>query len=149
MVVLVACQSKEEGDEEIEGDVGLELKVNFSEKAVLRNARLSGKWGASETALSFFPFSPGESFKVKSQSVCLEVVITANKAQVFGNVPPFCHNNVVSIFCLSQMEIVCEHQQFRILVDGQPLCGFTHRLTQLASLTALRVHGDLQLTKVA
>ncbi len=80
MVVLVACQSKEEGDEEIEGDVGLELKVNFSEKAVLRNARLSGKWGASETALSFFPFAPGESFKVKSQSVCLEVVITANKA---------------------------------------------------------------------
>uniref|UniRef100_A0A8C1FPP8 Si:ch211-10a23.2 n=1 Tax=Cyprinus carpio carpio TaxID=630221 RepID=A0A8C1FPP8_CYPCA len=110
MVVLVACPSKGEGDEEIEGDVGLELKVNFSEKAVLRNARLSGKWGASETALSFFPFAPGEPFK---------------------------------------MEIVCEHQQFRILVDGQPLCGFTHRLTQLASLTALRVHGDLQLTKVA
>ncbi|XP_016132207.1 galectin-related protein B [Sinocyclocheilus grahami] len=110
MVVLVACPSKGEGDEEIEGDVGLELKVNFSEKAVLRNARLSGKWGALETALSFFPFAPGEPFK---------------------------------------MEIVCEHQQFRILVDGQPLCGFTHRLTQLASLTALRVHGDLQLTKVA
>ncbi len=49
----------------------------------------------------------------------------------------------------SQMEIVCEHQQFRILVDGQPLCGFTHRLSPLASLTALRVFGDLQLTKVA
>lgn len=110
MVVLVACQSKGEGDEEIEGDVGLELKVNFSQKAVLRNARLSGQWGVSETALSFFPFAPGEPFK---------------------------------------MEIVCEHQQFRILVDGQPLCGFTHRLTQLASLTALKIHGDLQLTKVA
>ncbi|XP_026135128.1 galectin-related protein B-like [Carassius auratus] len=112
MVVLVACQSKSkgEGDEEMEGDVGLELKVNFSQKAVLRNARLSGQWGASETALSFFPFAPGEAFK---------------------------------------MEIVCEHQQFRILVDGQPLCGFTHRLTQLASLTALKINGDLQLTKVA
>ncbi|XP_026079318.1 galectin-related protein B-like [Carassius auratus] len=110
MVVLVACQSKGERDEEMESDVGLELKVNFSEKTVLRNARLSGKWGASETALSFFPFAPGEPFK---------------------------------------MEIVCEHQQFRILVDGQPLCGFTHRITQLASLTALRVQGDLQLTKVA
>ncbi|XP_036398958.1 galectin-related protein A [Megalops cyprinoides] len=48
-----------------------------------------------------------------------------------------------------KMEIVCEHQQFRILVDGQPLCGFAHRLTQLASLTALHVCGDLQLTKVA
>ncbi|KAG7466119.1 hypothetical protein MATL_G00161550 [Megalops atlanticus] len=48
-----------------------------------------------------------------------------------------------------KMEIVCEHQQFRILVDGQPLCGFAHRLTQLASLTTLHVCGDLQLTKVA
>lgn len=147
MVVLVSCQSKGEGDEEIEGDVGLELKVNFPEKAVLRNARLSGQWGASETALSFFPFAPGEPFKV--ESVCLEGVITSDKAKIFGNVTPFCHNNVVSFFYLSQMEIVCEHQQFRILVDGQPLCGFAHRLTQLASLTALRVHGDLQLTKVA
>lgn len=69
MIVLVSCQSKGEGDEEIEGDVGLELKVNFSEKAVLRNARLSGQWGASETALSFFPFAPGESFKVETR-VC-------------------------------------------------------------------------------
>uniref|UniRef100_A0A3B4AA76 Galectin n=1 Tax=Periophthalmus magnuspinnatus TaxID=409849 RepID=A0A3B4AA76_9GOBI len=48
-----------------------------------------------------------------------------------------------------KMEIVCEHQQFRILVDGQPLCGFSHRFTPLASLTSLRVFGDLQLTKVA
>lgn len=48
-----------------------------------------------------------------------------------------------------KMEIVCEHQQFRILVDGQPLCGFSHRFSPLASLTALRVSGDLQLTKVA
>ncbi|XP_055027004.1 galectin-related protein A isoform X2 [Misgurnus anguillicaudatus] len=110
MVVLVSCQSKIEEDEEIEGDVALELKVNFAERAVIRNARLSGQWGASETALSFFPFASGEPFK---------------------------------------MEIVCEHQQFRIMVDGRPLCGFAHRFTQLSSLTALRVHGDLQLTKVA
>ncbi|XP_061599725.1 galectin-related protein A-like [Cololabis saira] len=48
-----------------------------------------------------------------------------------------------------KMEIVCEHQQFRILVDGQPLCGFSHRIVQLHSLTALRVFGDFQLTKVA
>lgn len=64
MVVLVSCQSKIEEDEEIEGDVGLELKVNFAEKAVHRNARLSGQWGATETAMSFFPFAPGEAFKV-------------------------------------------------------------------------------------
>uniref|UniRef100_A0A3Q4GC22 Galectin n=1 Tax=Neolamprologus brichardi TaxID=32507 RepID=A0A3Q4GC22_NEOBR len=106
---LVTLSTKPQ-EEETEGDVGLQLKVNFRDKAVQRNARLDGKWGSSENTLSFFPFAPGESFK---------------------------------------MEIVCEHQQFRILVDGQPLCGFTHRLSQLASLTALRVFGDLQLTKVA
>ncbi|KAM3871196.1 galectin-related protein B [Diretmus argenteus] len=103
-----SCQPQEE--EDTEGDVGLQLKVSFRDKAVHRNARLAGKWGPSENILSFFPFAPGEAFK---------------------------------------MEIVCEHQQFRILVDGQPLCGFTHRLSPLASLKALRVFGDLQLTKVA
>ncbi|XP_071385194.1 LOW QUALITY PROTEIN: galectin-related protein B [Centroberyx affinis] len=105
--VTVASSPQEEDSEP---DVGLQLKVSFMDKAVQRNARLAGKWGPAENTLSFFPFTPGEPFK---------------------------------------MEIVCEHQQFRILVDGQPLCGFTHRLPQLASLTALRVFGDLQLTKVA
>ncbi|KAM7376286.1 hypothetical protein PAMP_006029 [Pampus punctatissimus] len=105
--VTVSSKPQEEDKEE---DVGLQLKVSFTDKAVQRNARLAGKWGPAENTLSFFPFAAGESFK---------------------------------------MEIVCEHQQFRILVDGQPLCGFTHRLSTLASLTALRVFGDLQLTKVA
>ncbi|XP_028853143.1 galectin-related protein A [Denticeps clupeoides] len=106
LVVTVACQSEE--DQEV--DIGLQVTVTFAEKAVVRNARLAGKWGPSENALSFFPFATGEPFK---------------------------------------MEIVCEHQQFRILVDGQPLCCFTHRLTHLASLKMLHVAGDLQLTKVA
>ncbi|XP_026864054.1 galectin-related protein A [Electrophorus electricus] len=111
MVVTLSCSSRAEGKEEEEkGDVGLQLTVSFGQKSVLRNSRLAGEWGASESAISFFPFAAGESFK---------------------------------------MEIVCEHQQFRILVDGQPLCGFSHRVTQLASLTSLRVFGDLQLTKVA
>uniref|UniRef100_A0A3Q3E7N6 Galectin n=1 Tax=Hippocampus comes TaxID=109280 RepID=A0A3Q3E7N6_HIPCM len=106
----VFVRSFEQVEAESEGDVGLQLKVSFMDKAVQRNARLAGKWGPAENTLSFFPFAPGEPFK---------------------------------------MEIVCEHQQFRILVDGQPLCGFTHRLPRLASLTALRVFGDVQLTKVA
>ncbi|XP_061825021.1 galectin-related protein B [Nerophis lumbriciformis] len=113
--VVVSCkphreEDEEDGESESEGDVGLQLKVTFTDKAVQRNARLDGKWGRAENTLSFFPFAPGEPFK---------------------------------------MEIVCEHQQFRILVDGQPLCGFSHRLPQLASLTALRVFGDVHLTKVA
>ncbi|XP_012678458.1 galectin-related protein A-like [Clupea harengus] len=106
MVLAVACQSEEDR----EGDVGLQVTVSFGEKAVLRNARLEGKWGPSENALSYFPFTAGEPFK---------------------------------------MEIMCEHQQFRILVDGQPLCGFAHRLKHLASLNALRIMGDLEITKVA
>lgn len=107
--IEVIVSSKPE-EEDTEGDVGLQLKVSFMDKAIQRNARLAGKWGSSENNLSFFPFAAGEPFK---------------------------------------MEIVCEHQQFRILVDGQPLCGFSHRVSPLASLTALRVFGDLQLTKVA
>ncbi|XP_076841869.1 galectin-related protein A [Brachyhypopomus gauderio] len=112
MVVTLSCSSRAESEEEEkeEGDVGLQLTVSFGQKSVLRNSRLAGQWGATESAISFFPFAAGESFK---------------------------------------MEIVCEHQQFRILVDGQPLCGFSHRVTRLASLTSLRVFGDLQLTKVA
>lgn len=51
-------------EEDTDGDVGLQLKVNFPDKAVQRNARLAGKWGKPETTLSFFPFAPGESFKV-------------------------------------------------------------------------------------
>lgn len=51
-------------EEDTEGDVGLQLKVSFMDKAVQRNARLAGKWGQAENTLSFFPFAPGESFKV-------------------------------------------------------------------------------------
>lgn len=52
-------------EEDSEADVGLHLKVNFPDKAVQRNARLAGQWGRAENTLSFFPFAPGESFKVK------------------------------------------------------------------------------------
>lgn len=52
-------------EEDSEGDVGLQLQVNFVDKAVQRNARLAGKWGKAENTLSFFPFAPGESFKVE------------------------------------------------------------------------------------
>ncbi|KAK3554628.1 hypothetical protein QTP70_030019, partial [Hemibagrus guttatus] len=98
LMVTLSCSPRGDGDEEQEGDVGLQLTIKFTEKAVIRNSRVNGKWGTSESILSFFPFAAGESFK---------------------------------------MEIVCEHQQFRILVDGQPLCGFMHRVTKLSSLTSL------------
>lgn len=61
--IEVTVSSKPQ-EEETEGDVGLQLKVSFTDKAVQRNARLAGKWGPSENTLSFFPFAPGEAFKV-------------------------------------------------------------------------------------
>ncbi|XP_075699372.1 galectin-related protein A-like [Rhinoderma darwinii] len=48
-----------------------------------------------------------------------------------------------------KMEILCEHQQMQVLLDGQRLCDFTHRVPQLKAVTGLRVTGDVQLTKVA
>lgn len=52
-------------DEDEQGDVGLQLKISFRDKAIQRNARLDGKWGPAENTLSFFPFAAGESFKVQ------------------------------------------------------------------------------------
>lgn len=62
--IEVTLSSKPRVEEDAEADVGLQLKVSFMDKAVQRNARLAGKWGPSENTLSFFPFAPGEAFKV-------------------------------------------------------------------------------------
>lgn len=47
-----------------------------------------------------------------------------------------------------KMEILCEHQQFRVQVDGQQVFDFTHRIKQLPKLTSLKIVGDVCLTKV-
>ncbi|KAM4690336.1 galectin-related protein-like [Rhinophrynus dorsalis] len=47
-----------------------------------------------------------------------------------------------------KMEILCEHQQMKVLLDGQQLFDFTHRIQQLRTVTALKVTGDIKLTKV-
>lgn len=69
--------SSEAQEEDTEGDVGLQLKVSFMDKAVQRNARLAGKWGPSENTLSFFPFAPGEAFKVQ-----LQLTLTTIRQQI-------------------------------------------------------------------
>ncbi|CDQ91000.1 unnamed protein product [Oncorhynchus mykiss] len=61
---MVVSLSSDPVEEDFEGDVGLQVKVNFLAKAVQRNARLAGNWGTSENTLSFFPFAAGEPFKV-------------------------------------------------------------------------------------
>ncbi|KAG9480870.1 hypothetical protein GDO78_010246 [Eleutherodactylus coqui] len=93
-----------------EEDVALLLTVNFQDRSIIRNAMFAGIWGAEEKKIPYFPFTPGDSFK---------------------------------------MEILCEHQQIRVLLDGQQLCEFTHRVPQLKAVTGLRVTGDIKLTKVA
>ncbi|XP_067894469.1 galectin-related protein A-like isoform X1 [Heterodontus francisci] len=94
---------------EPETDIGLEVTINFRDRSVVRNAKVSGKWGKEEKNIPYFPFTPMQHFK---------------------------------------MEILCEHQQFRVQVDGQQLFDFTHRVQQLQKLTALKITGDVRLTKV-
>ncbi|KAL2303655.1 hypothetical protein Nmel_008932 [Mimus melanotis] len=48
-----------------------------------------------------------------------------------------------------KMELLCEHQQIRVLLDGRQLCDFTHRIQPLNLVKALRISGDIKLTKVA
>ncbi|XP_040267613.1 galectin-related protein-like [Bufo bufo] len=96
--------------EDAEEDVALLLTVNFQDRSIIRNAKFAGIWVAEEKKIPYFPFTPGNNFK---------------------------------------MEILCEHQQMRVLLDGQGLCDFTHRVPQLKAVTGLRVTGDIKLTKVA
>ncbi|KAK2532224.1 galectin-related protein A, partial [Columba guinea] len=48
-----------------------------------------------------------------------------------------------------KMELLCEHQQIRVLLDGRQLCDFTHRIQPLNLVKALQISGDIKLTKVA
>ncbi|XP_028581528.2 galectin-related protein A-like isoform X1 [Podarcis muralis] len=48
-----------------------------------------------------------------------------------------------------KMELLCEHQQIRVLLDGRQLCSFTHRVQPMQRVTALQISGDIKLTKVA
>ncbi|XP_065610475.1 galectin-related protein-like [Cyrtonyx montezumae] len=48
-----------------------------------------------------------------------------------------------------KMELLCEHQQIKVLLDGRQLCDFTHRIQPLNLVKALQITGDVKLTKVA
>ncbi|XP_033835601.1 galectin-related protein-like isoform X1 [Periophthalmus magnuspinnatus] len=47
-----------------------------------------------------------------------------------------------------RMEIHCEHQRFRIFVDGHQLFDFYHKVKSLPSIDTVRIDGDLQITKL-
>lgn len=47
-----------------------------------------------------------------------------------------------------RIEIHCEHQRFRIFVDGHQLFDFYHKIKSLASIDTVRIDGDLHITKL-
>ncbi|KAM4591710.1 galectin-related protein B-like isoform 1-T1 [Odontesthes bonariensis] len=47
-----------------------------------------------------------------------------------------------------RIEIHCEHQRFRIFVDGHQLFDFYHKVKSLSTIDSVRIQGDLQLTKL-
>ncbi|TSK18079.1 Galectin-related protein [Bagarius yarrelli] len=47
-----------------------------------------------------------------------------------------------------RLEIHCEHQRFRVFVDGQPLFDFYHRVRLLMSIDTIQINGCLSITKL-
>ncbi|KAG5855626.1 hypothetical protein ANANG_G00051080 [Anguilla anguilla] len=47
-----------------------------------------------------------------------------------------------------RIEIHCEHQRFRIFVDGHQLFDFYHRVASLPAIDTIRINGSLQITKL-
>ncbi|XP_026887313.1 galectin-related protein [Electrophorus electricus] len=47
-----------------------------------------------------------------------------------------------------RIEIQCEHQRFRVLVDGQPLFDFYHRVRPLVAIDTIQISGSLTITKL-
>lgn len=47
------------------------------------------------------------------------------------------------------MEVCCERSRLRVLVDGEQLCHFQHRLTSLGAVDTLWIKGSVAITKLA
>ncbi|KAJ8250289.1 hypothetical protein COCON_G00222110 [Conger conger] len=47
-----------------------------------------------------------------------------------------------------RIEIHCEHQRFRIFVDGHQLFDFYHKVPSLPAIDTIRISGSLQITKL-
>ncbi|XP_074503229.1 lectin, galactoside-binding-like b isoform X3 [Sebastes fasciatus] len=47
-----------------------------------------------------------------------------------------------------RIEIHCEHQRFRIFVDGHQLFDFYHKVKSFISIDTVQIQGDLQITKL-
>ncbi|KAK1158921.1 galectin-related protein A-like [Acipenser oxyrinchus oxyrinchus] len=113
-------------------------RVNQQPKSIAVNLACSSKDPETDVGLQL-------SVSFQDRSVVRNARVCGEWGAVEKNIPYFPFSAGETF----KMEILCEHQQFRVMVDGQPLCGFAHRIQKLASLTALKVWGDMQLTKVA
>ncbi|XP_064411374.1 lectin, galactoside-binding-like b [Latimeria chalumnae] len=47
-----------------------------------------------------------------------------------------------------RIEIHCEHQRLRVLVDGHQLFDFYHRVQSLSAIDTIKISGNLSLTKL-
>uniref|UniRef100_UPI00398F7901 galectin-related protein-like isoform X2 n=1 Tax=Pristiophorus japonicus TaxID=55135 RepID=UPI00398F7901 len=47
-----------------------------------------------------------------------------------------------------RLEMHCEYQRFRILIDGHQLFDFHHRVSNFSAINMIKIIGDLQLTKL-
>ncbi|KAM9316075.1 galectin-related protein [Gastrophryne carolinensis] len=51
--------------EDPRADVAIEMKAEFSDKQLLRNACVSGEWGEEESEIPYFPFIADQPFRVE------------------------------------------------------------------------------------
>ncbi|XP_032811596.2 galectin-related protein-like isoform X3 [Petromyzon marinus] len=79
--IELACGS-EEG-----ADVALRLEVHFPGRTIARNAMLGGQWGADETSVPYFPFTPGQPFKCELLCEHERFRVTVDQQNLCG----FCH----------------------------------------------------------
>ncbi|XP_023695163.1 lectin, galactoside-binding-like b [Paramormyrops kingsleyae] len=47
-----------------------------------------------------------------------------------------------------RIEVHCEHQRFRVFVDGHQLFDFYHRVASLLTIDTVTIRGSLQITKL-
>lgn len=51
-------------------DVAIEMKAEFTDKQLLRNACVSAEWGEEESAIPYFPFIADQPFRVSDKTGC-------------------------------------------------------------------------------
>ncbi|XP_068177953.1 galectin-related protein-like [Antennarius striatus] len=81
----------------------------------------------------------------KDRQVLRRAYVTGSWDDPVGDIPffPFIRGQPF------KMEIFCEHSRYLVLVDGQQLFGFGHRVTPLRDVDTLWIKGSVAVTKLA